>query len=405
MRARTAAAAGALGAALACVPAGAQDRAALEATLDLRAVHASGATSFLNGGLGSLRFDPDHDGLQLGRAQLVGRLRLTDTVTLHAAGGTFGDHDKNPVDLDTAWLEARPFPSGPLRWRIRLGAFHAPVSFEHRAAGWNPVYSLTPAALNSWLGEELRTIGAEVEARWLGASRGYLGDLALVSAVYGWNDPAGVIVARRGFALSDRSATLAGGLGRPRIELFHEIDGRPGYYAGLAWRHHDRLELRALRYDNRADPGACSSAGCAWRTWFTALGARIEPAAQLTLIAQHLQGVTFVGPDAVPTDQFQQEFRTDFVLASLESGNARLSLRYDHFATRQLSWVYDYAADQRGHAWTLALMHEFDAHWSAAAEMVQVTSRFPPRVELALPVAETDTQLQLAVRYRLSARY
>ncbi len=35
--------------------------------------------------------------------------------------------------------------------------------------------------------------------------------------------------------------------------------GRTGYYAGLSWRHHDQWEVRALRYDNRADPGATNS--------------------------------------------------------------------------------------------------------------------------------------------------
>jgi hypothetical protein len=379
--------------------------ASLETLLDLRAVRASGASSYLNGGLGNLRFDADHQGLELGRAQLVGKLRLGDVVTLNAAASTYLDRDRNPADLDDAWLEARPFPSGPVRWRFKLGAFHAPISLEHRAAGWNTVYTLTPSALNSWLGEELRTLGAEAEARWLGASSGYRGSVALIGALYGWNDPAGVIMAERGFALSDRPAMLDGGLGRPRVELFHEIDSRPGYYAGLDWQHHDRLEVRMLRYDNRADPGAHTSAGYAWRTWFSSAGVRYEPNARWTLIAQHLSGVTYVGPDAQPADQFEQVFRADFALASLARGEARITLRYDHFATRQLRAVYDYASDQRGHAWTVAALYALGARWSVGAELVRVMSSFPPRAERGVPVASTDSQLQLALRYNAIARY
>src|ERR1017187_4170677 len=106
----------------------------------------------------------------------------------------------------------------------------------------------------------------QFEARWLGASSGYFGDLALVAAAYGWNDPAGELIAERGFALSDRASTLFGSLGRPQGEFFKEIDHRPGYYSGLTWRHHDLLELRVLRYDNRGLPAATTrSVDGPWR--------------------------------------------------------------------------------------------------------------------------------------------
>ena len=42
----------------------ADDRFTLDGDLDVRWVHATGDPSFLNGGLGVLRFDPDHEGLE-----------------------------------------------------------------------------------------------------------------------------------------------------------------------------------------------------------------------------------------------------------------------------------------------------------------------------------------------------
>ena len=45
--------------------------AELELSLNLRLVQSDGLRSYLNGGLGELRFDPQHDGLRLGRARLV----------------------------------------------------------------------------------------------------------------------------------------------------------------------------------------------------------------------------------------------------------------------------------------------------------------------------------------------
>ena len=379
----------------------AQDRLSMTGAVDLRWVHATGDTSWLNGGTGSLRFDENHEGLRLGRAFVATRLRLSDETSVHAVIETYGDHDRNPLDLGELWLEWRPFPATAVRWRTKVGAFHMPVSLENRASGWSDVYAITPAALNTWLGEEFRTIGVETEARWMGASSGYLGDFAVIGAVYGWNDPAGAVIADRGFALTDRPSTLFGGLGRPPIELYHEIDRRPGYYGGLEWRHHDRLELRALRYDNRADPGASTTAGAsAWRTWFSSLGARLEPTEHWTFIAQYLDGGTVIGPDAAGADQFRMKLRTGFALASLAWGHERVTLRRDEFRTHQLSGFFGPPADEYGHATTLAAMHEFDDSWVFAAEWLRVSSRFPPRVNYGAPASALESQLQLSVRYR-----
>ena len=264
--------------------------------VDLRWVHATGDTSYLNGGLGILRFDPEHEDIQFGRAFVAPTLRLTDIVTVHGVFDAYGDYGGNPVDVSEFYLEARPFPTTSVRWRARIGAFFMPVSLENRGIGWTDVYSITPSTVNTWLGEEFRTIGAELEARWLGASSGYLGDVALIAAAYGWNDPAGELIAERGFALTDRPSTLAGGLRQTADEPSTTRSIQARLLRGLSWRHHDRLEVRALRYDNRGDPGATTQGGdIAWRTRFSSLGARFEPAAHWTFIAQYLDGDTAVG--------------------------------------------------------------------------------------------------------------
>ena len=172
--------------------AGAQDRFTWTAISTCAGCTPTRRTSFLNGGLGILRFDPEHEDCRTGpgvsRSDLAHH-RYRDR--LHAVVDAYGDHDRNPVDLSEFYLDVRPFPTSAVRWRARIGAFFMPVSLENRGTGWTDVYSITPSALNTWIGEEFRTIGAEIEARWLGASSGYLGDVALVGAAYGWNDPAG----------------------------------------------------------------------------------------------------------------------------------------------------------------------------------------------------------------------
>jgi hypothetical protein len=381
----------------------AQDRLSVHGDIDLRWIHAVGETSFSNGGLGDLRFDPAHEGIQLGRAMLAPNFRITDMVSVHAVIDAYGDHDRNPVDASEFYLDVRPFPSTSVRWRARIGAFFMPASLENRGIGWTAVYSITPSAVNTWLGEEFRTIGAEVEARWLGASSGYLGDVALVGAAYGWNDPAGALLADRGFALTDRPSTLFGGLGRPPIKFYYEIDRKPGYYGGLVWRHHDRLEVRALRYDNRADPGAATAAGgAAWRTHFWSFGARLEPSAHWTFIAQSLDGNTAVGADSSGEDQFLMRFHAAFALGSFEWARERFSVRFDDFHTHQVSGVYGPPSNDTGHGWTFAGSHEWSDHWQFVAEWLRVVSRFPPRLALAEPAAQVESQFQLAARYQFN---
>jgi hypothetical protein len=276
-----------------------------------------------------------------------------------------------------------------------------PVSLENRGIGWTNVYSITPSAANTWIGEEFRTIGTELEARWLGASSGYFGEVAVIAAAYGWNDPAGVLLTSRGFGLTDRPSELFGGLGRPPLDFYHEIDRKVGYYGGLSWTHHDWLELRALRYDNHGDPGAATEAGgSAWRTRFTSLGASVEPIEHWTFIAQYLDGDTTVGADSLGPQQFYLRFHTDFVLGSVDWAHERLTVRYDDFDTHEVRGSYAPPVDQTGHGWTFAWSHRFGEHWQSVVEWLRVASVFPPREELGESPAQVESQFQLAVRYR-----
>jgi hypothetical protein len=379
----------------------AQERLSVSGDVDLRWVRATGESSYLNGGLGILRFDPQHEDAEFGRALLASTLRLTDVVSVHAALDAYGDYGSNPADLSEFYLDIRPFPTTSVRWRARVGAFFMPVSLENRGVGWTNVYSITPSAINTWIGEEFRTLGAELESRWLGASSGYLGDVALIAAMYGWNDPAGVLIAERGFALSDRPSTLFDGLGKPPVGFYHEIDRKPGYYGGLSWRHHDRLEVRALRYDNRGDPGAVSAAGdAAWRTRFSSVGARLEPSSHWTFAAQYLDGDTAVGADSLGISQLYMKLRAEYALASFEWSSERVTARYDDFHTHQVTGFFGLPGNQNGHGWTYAWSHELGVHWQFLAEWLRVASVFPPRVEIGNLAAQTQSQLQLAARYK-----
>jgi len=374
--------------------------------LDVRLVDSNGQRSVTHGGLGTLRFDDRQSGLKLGRARFALSEAFGQSWSLHVDASAWGDHDSNPVDLTEAYLQFRPYPfAGGYRFRLKTGAFYAPVSLENRAAGWESPYTLSYSAINTWLGQEVRSIGAEGQIDWLGTRTGHAFDAALTGGVFGWNDPAGVVIANRGFTLSDRQTTLFGHVGANNSAplqptgVFGEIDHRAGYYAGLEGRYYDRVVIRALHYDNRGDTDAFDAAthNYTWNTRFNSVGVRAESGTGWTAIAQYLDGKTAFEYD---DDYLSWPFRARFVLISKEMGNHRLSVRYDSFAVEGES---DYGGGpQHGHAWTTAYVFQPNPHWRLTLEWLRVASDNENRpFVVGLPPRATETQVQLAVRFAL----
>jgi len=379
-----------------------------EGYIDLRAVSVdSPLDSFLYGGLGLLRFDEQHDQLQFSRIALDLSGPLTESlrgqVTLVAADGI----DDNLLDITEAYIEWRPYPRSQWSWRTKAGAFYAPISLENRGVAWQSLYSLSPSAINTWIGEEVRTIGMETRLTNTGASRQRPFDVSLVAAVYGWNDPMGVLIFQRGWAIHDYEIPVFGEVPRPfsrasndqNVGFAHEIDNRPGYYAGVETRLYGQHVLRALHYDNRGDPGKSNAVEPAWRNRFDSLGARIELPHGVTLIGQYMEGDTAAGPSSDGRGMFIADFRSWFALASLARNKHRFTARYDSM------WVYStrgnaiFESEQDADAWTLAYMYNHDQHWMIGIEGLRIDGVLEQRELKGLPPAAIEEQLQLALRY------
>jgi len=277
-------------------------------------------------------------------------------------------------------------------------------SLENRLVGWRSAYSISPSAINSWVGEELRTIGAECDLDWLGRQSGHDWQLGAVGALYGWNDPAGVLMADRGWAIDDRQTTLFGQIGKPGaggVSALHpfatDVDHRAGYYVGGNATYRSTLELRALHYDNLADPAARTSKPIfAWHTRFDSAGASWTPSPQWTVISQWLSGDTFVGP---APDAWT--FRAAFLLTSWQRGADQISARYDDFQMLRTRTSFGIKNSDYGHAWTLAYTRQFNAMWSVVLEALQIDSRLAGRAPLSEPPGAVERELQLSVRLDL----
>jgi hypothetical protein len=377
-----------------------------DASADVLAVASDGTRSFLDNGLGDLRFDEHHEGLQIDNVRFGYRGELAEIVHFTLEAVSYADPQSNPLDLTEGYAEIRPFPHGPWRSRLKIGAFYAPISMENRLQGWRSAYSISPSAINTWVGEELRTFGAEYDLDWLGRQRGYDWELGLGGSVYGWNESAGQLISERGWAIHDRQATLFGKIGQANSGpiadqrlLTAEGDNRAGYYVDGNARYLDTLELRALHYDNRADIGAYSVTrnNFPWLTQFDSAGIRWTPTSHWSAISQWLAGRTCVISQSVCWN-----FASEFLLASWSSGPNRLSARYDRFDTQQIASAGDEAGyGDHGHAWTFAYRRDIDRHWSATLELLQINSRFPPRLDFGAPAAAVERELELALRLQL----
>lgn len=375
----------------------------LHAYIDGRLVAAPGETSWTHGGLGKTRFGDGGTDARFGGAGIVGTAQLAPAL-LALAEIQFQTTDRPTVSVLEAYLRYRPVALSRWRWSVQAGAFFPPISLENDAIGWTSPWTLTPSAINSWVGEELRVIGAEGHVEW----RGDLNTLELRSALFRRNDPAGNLLVDRGWSLSDLTSGLGsrlrepdatGGDGEPspasRYDPFQNIGSRIGWYADLEWHAPGLGRVNLMRYDNRADPAAHTASGVfAWHTWFTSMGASTDTGA-IRWIAQAMEGATVIEP----TDgmQFKTSFCSAFLLAGWNRGQWRPALRIEHFSTHGWS---DAGTPQgeHGNAITAALNWRPRDWLRLTAEVLRIDSARTQRVDAGLSPASTVTQVQLGVR-------
>jgi hypothetical protein len=285
------------------------------------------------------------------------------------------------------------------------------VSLEHDGPAWTSPFTITSSAANAWIGEEVRIVGAETA---LGLSREQL-ELRLVAAGFGSNDPAGSLLAWRGFALHDRQSGFADRLVYPPLPAllpgapfadnarwagpFVEIDGRVGWYAAAALRRAGRFEARALHSDNRGKQTVFDGKQYAWLTRFDAFGLRLELPRRIQLLGQHLRGETFMGKTPAGQDAVHMPFQTSYALLSVPLRRHRLSLRYERFETRDEDALPVIDPNQEhGEAWTACYAFEPSGRQRLALELVRVEADRAARSHAGLQPFQRETLLQASWR-------
>jgi len=396
----------------------AQPEFQLRGLLDLRLAFTDEARSWQERGLGKTRFGADASGegrtLLRAEAAAVAQARLAWDLTAvaHLAADT---QQRQALDVVEAFVAYKPAPTSMIRFRAKVGAFFPPVSLENTSLAWTSPFTISSSAINTWVGEELRTIGAEGTA----AAAFDTGEASLTAAVFGFNDPVGSLLAWRGWAVHDREGGLLEHLPLPRLPGFElngsapgqadavrpyvELDDRPGYYVGASWAGDNGLKLRALWYDNRAPARFFINQQYDWRTQFAALGAAYSLGDDTEFVAQAMTGNTkmAVFPTFTVVDA---DFASVSALASRAWGRHRLAARLEYFEVTDRDFTGDDPNGERGRAATLAYVYRPDDDRRITLELLNVRSTRPARANLRLPARANETLIQLSYRRFFSVR-
>jgi len=385
--------------------------------VDVGYVDVSAYSSWTEGSAGKLRYGDS--GFTLNRAFIDYRGRWTDTLHANIVLEAYDDDIGNAIDFTQAYLEWRPVPGTATRYRAKLGAFYPPISLENVDAAWSSPYTASSSAINSWIAEEIRTLGAELAVTRRPASLGGAHAFSIEVAAFQGNDPAGSLLAWKGWSVHDRQSRFNDELPLPPLPQiqpgmmfekqdpwvapFREVDGRTGYYTNVEWRYAEKLLLRTGCYDNRADPTAIEDGQYAWYTEFTHAGLQTTFPGAIGLVAQWMTGATVMGPRMYSNGAHavDAEYESYFALLSKAYGRHRWSFRYDNFAVSQSDQTPQDNNAESGHASTLAYQVGLAEKLSLVAEWISIKTHRPAWSYFALAPGEVETQFQLTLRLRL----
>lgn len=388
----------------------------VEGWLDLRTSLGSGETGFLDGGLGKSRYGKSEAGGDIVRgvpadAALVLKPKFGFTVDGFIHLGFAPEQDK-PADVIEAFLRYKPVPTGEWRFEGRAGLFFPPISLENTDRAWASPFSITPSAINSWVGEEVRALGTELSlSRRFGSVRA-----RLRGSVFGGNDTAGALLAWRGWALHDYKVGAFTGLTLPEIpaladdgffflqadftEPVIEVDDNPGYYTSLELDLTARLHVRAMWYDNLGTPELIENGQYSWKTTFWHFGAQWRPTDEITLISQFMNGRTVMGELNNGVRQLDDDFRSGFFLASYAKNAFRISARLDLFEVFDKTFVAEDNNNEDGTAITVSASYDLDRRWRLMAEWLHIDSDRAARVYFSDPTRLQQDTWQLSLRAR-----
>ncbi len=284
-----------------------------------------------------------------------------DGVARHEPSGTFGRRAGLVQGYADVYND---------HWRLRAGSFWLPTSRENIDPLWTSPYTITYSALNTWIGQEVRPIGADLQ--W--SPNFYV--VAGATAFRG-NDTMGTLLAARSWTLGNRLTVFNEPLPQPFTDettkpVEKDLDHRNGYAERLRLQLPERAMIQFAHIDNRARLVPDIDGQTPWSTHFDVISASAGANTPTTVAAEYGWGATTV---AFPGGTFEMYFATAYALVSHKFGNERLTGRIERFTTNGEVYRANDFSREHGHAVTVAWLHESGSHVRYGLEFVHVTAR------------------------------
>lgn len=288
-------------------------------------------------------------------------------------------------------------------WRLRAGQFFLPTSRENSGPLWTSPYTITWSALNTWIGEEVRPVGADVQ--W---SPSFY--LTAGATAFRDNDTSGALLAWRGWSFGNRLSVYNEVLPLPplfslpigfpgqragTIPFERDLDGRLGYSVRARFTLPERANVQLTRVDNRGDR-RLHNGEYAWRTRFDMIGGQLGTTSPTTLLAEYAWGTTGMGK---PPNFVDARFYAGYLLVSHKAARLRTSARIDVFGTSDRDGVLE-KNQEHGIGWTLAAFYEPNDHLRTGLEYSSVSAQRPAAVQSGFDGNTDGRTVTLELRWR-----
>ncbi|MDG1750071.1 MAG: hypothetical protein P8I03_00155 [Thalassotalea sp.] len=386
--------------------------AEIKGLIQVSAINGDEQLSWQQGGVGLYRYDTDHDGIIFSQGLVEFRHDLTTAWSAHGVINAYQDPEST-LGFSQAYIKYQPLTQSRFKWHLRVGGFYPLMSLENPDMGWISPYNYTNSAINSWIGEELKTFGLEATLKLPGRSFKSPHSFSFIGATFKGNDPAGTLLSWRGWAMHDRQTLFNEGirfapiasLSTPQLQFqanqvlpFTEVDGRFGYYAGIHWDYLKKSQFRFYYYDNNGDPAAINykTGQYAWDTSFSSAAWLYKLTGQTRIIAQVMSGKTAMGKNR----GIDNRFYSHFIMLSHKMAKHRFSLRYDYFEVTDIDgWQLDPNASQ-GEGITATWRYQLTSNWQFGIEGAAMDSQADNRAAIGFKSKFSQQQISLHAQFR-----
>jgi len=285
-------------------------------------------------------------------------------------------------------------------FRLRAGQFFLPTSRENTDKLWSSPYTISFSALNTWIGQEVRPIGAELQWQHLTSNA----VLTFAGGAFRGNDTMGTLLGWHGWSIGNHLAVHDEVLPLPPLPFFpdqrrdgtqsigRDLDARTGVTGRVRVNLPERAMLQLARVDNRGDRRLYRGE-YSWQTKLNLLSGEIDGQHGTTLLSEYGWGSTGMG--FAPRAFVQLDYYAAYALVSQAFGRNRVSARIDVFGTKDRDRSLAEINTESGRAWTLAWFYTVRS-MRLGAEFANIAAQ---RVSAPDPNTAGRT-LTLEARYR-----